>query len=324
MQYPPFNVSMCVLNRLKCSRILYETETDRSTIDSILEHVYYIFPRDYQIIEMYFMLIYDRRQVCVFDLPGDVYLRQLRAWNTLLEKPLDSPPDPRYSVYYYCSNCKQIKANYVNPGIGRVKEKQNTLTMIKSFLDLEKMKYFCIGRNFKTNMFAASDTLVSTQDISIMGEQLNQFGIFLDSGGDKEGVKSLLQEDEETKHDDDESEEKSESDSEKEEEEDDGSLMFQFQGGNLLDHLQQQRKEYHRIRLQKKYGDSKTPREISEEIDKLIYDEEETLSAIGIRGRPPAHQHHLSKLIKLRKRESKRKRIREEKDLCRSTGKCFF
>lgn len=323
LMYPPFDVSICVLNRLKCSRTLYETETDRSTIDSILEHMFYMFPRDYQIVQMYFMRIYDRRQVCVYDLPGDIYLRQLRAWNTLLEKPINSPSDPRYSVYYYCPNCKQLKSNYVNPGIGRVKEKPNTLTMIRSYLNLEDRKYYCVGRNFKTNMFALSDTLISTQDMSIMGEQLSQFGIFLDSGGTSN--LNMFQ-DEEMDHREEEEEEEERGSEDEEEDYSSGDdlaeeffSMKEFRGGNLLEHLQQQRKEFHRVRLRKKYGKNKTPEEISEEIESLIVEEEETLSAIGIRGRPPPHLLHLAKLAKLRKRESKRDRIRRNKELCRNT-----
>lgn len=112
------------IERLCAAETLYRRETNRTTIKYSLQQILDEDPYDYCALQHYFACVKRKFGLQLFYLPRHIAEKQVKLFHELLGTQPGEPLLPDAGLYWYCSNCENIKTTIYDGILRRSKRKK--------------------------------------------------------------------------------------------------------------------------------------------------------------------------------------------------------
>lgn len=146
---------------LKEAELQYVRETDRSDIDYVIETIYKQYPRDYEIINMYFNLLEKKKSIVIYELPLSMIKQQIDSISRILQIIPGQEIPKEVGLYYICKNCTKLKT-LVFPYGPHNKKKYGSFCSTGVCIDFETGEKTCAkasSKNLPKNRSGQADFL---------------------------------------------------------------------------------------------------------------------------------------------------------------------
>jgi len=133
------------------AKLMYNRETSRSDVSTILNNLYYDSPYDYKVMGYYFTALKRRKSIRAITLPYQFVQRQIETEHKLYQTKPGQELPPSAGVYYVCKNCGKLKTSIHPYSNTFSKEKKNSLCSEGICIDVVNGQFTCVKASSKNN-----------------------------------------------------------------------------------------------------------------------------------------------------------------------------